>query len=255
MCSSLGMGAVLLLVLVSSSALVSSSSSTEDIVKEEFAKMKQFTLELFREQNMFTESKFEEKANLIRDSSSYSGPGHGFVKVFSHDTGGGLFSSQEEALNKNPDNPDAELFSILDQLEDYRDHEGILHFKLCYPEITGVGGGHCNEWTQTSNPLYYSTIQGFQAIALAFPHDGNKKPWQGLGRSFAKYSVLDDTPSDDTWWTAIGATAYSASEHIQSDDCIPGPLPHLVTKVELYISGGKNILCPLILELKCDRKT
>ena len=105
MCSSLGMGAVLLLVLVFSAAVVS--------------------------------------------SSSYSGPGHGFVKVFSHDTGGGLFSSQEEALNKNPDNPDAELFSILDQLENYRDHEGILHFKLCYPELTGVGGGHCNEWTQT----------------------------------------------------------------------------------------------------------
>ena len=193
MCSSLGMGAVLLLVLVVTSASV----------------------------------------------SSYSGPGHGFVKVFSHDTGGGLFSSQEEALNKNPDNPDAELFSILDQLEDYRDHEGILHFELCYPEITGVGGGHCNEWTQTSNPLYYSTIQGFQAIALAFPHDGNKKPWQGLGRSFAKYSVLDDTPSDDTWWTAIGATAYSAPEHIKSEeDCIPGPRTHMVTKVELYILGG-----------------
>ena len=172
-------------------------------------------------------------------SSSYSGPGHGFVKVFSHDTAGGLFSSQEGALSKNPDNPDAELFSILDQLEDYRDHEGILHFKLCYPEITGVGGGHCNEWTQTSNPLYYSTIQGFQAIALAFPHDGNKKPWQGLGRSLAKYSVLDDTPSDDTWWTAIGATAYSAPEHIKSEeDCIPGPRTHMVTKVELYILGS-----------------
>ena len=198
MCSSLGMGAVLLLVLVSSSALVSSSSS-----------------------------------------SSYSGPGHGFVKVFSHDTGGGLFSSQEEALNKNPDNPDAELFSILDQLEDYRDHEGILHFKLCYPEISGVGGGHCNEWTQTSNPLYYSTIQGFQAIALAFPHDGNNHPWRGLGRSQAKFSFLDDTPSDDTWWTAIGATAYSAPEHIKSEeDCIPGPRTHMVTKVELYILGS-----------------
>ena len=199
MCSSLGMGAVLLLVLVFSSVGMTSSSS----------------------------------------SSSYSGPGHGFVKVFSHDTGGGLFSSQEEALNKNPDNPDAELFSILDKLEDYQDHEGIFHFKLCYPEITGVDGGHCNEWTQTSNPMIHQNVLGFEAISLAFPQDGNNHPWGGLGRSFAKYSVLDDTPSDDPWWTAIGATAYSASEHIQSDDCIPGPLPHLVTKVELYISGAK----------------
>ena len=44
--------------------------STEDIVKEEFAKMKEFTLELFREQNKFIESKFEEQANLIRDQTA-----------------------------------------------------------------------------------------------------------------------------------------------------------------------------------------
>ena len=66
-------------------------------------------------------------------------------------------------------------------------------------------------------------------------------PWQGLGRSHAKYSALDDTPSEDTWWTAIGATAYSSPKHFQfKEDCIPGPLPHLVTKVELYISGAIN---------------
>ena len=185
--------------------------------------------------------------------SSYSGPGDGFVKVFSHDTAGGLFSSQEDAINKNPGNPDAELFSILDQLEDYRDHEGIFHFKLCYLEITGVCGGRCNEWTQASNPLYYSTIQGFQAISLAFPHDGNNKSWRGLGRSHANFSFLDDTPSDDTWWTAIGATAYSGPEHVQcedEDDCIPGPIPNLVTKVELYISGGKNQHIPLSIHIK-----
>ena len=41
----------------------------------------------------------------------------GFTKVFNHDTRGGVFSSQEDAANKNADDPDAYLFSILDQLE------------------------------------------------------------------------------------------------------------------------------------------
>ena len=44
--------------------------STEDIVKKEFEKMKEFNLELFREQNRFLESKFEQQANLIRDQTS-----------------------------------------------------------------------------------------------------------------------------------------------------------------------------------------
>ena len=193
---------------------------------------------------------------VLSSSSSYLGPGHGFVKVFSHDTAGGLFSSQEEALNKNPDNPDAELFSILDQLEDYRDHEGILHFKLCYPELTGVGGCHCNEWTQTSNPVISQNIEGFNAISIAFPQDGKRNSWAGLGRSPVGHrSFLDDTPSDYTWWTSIGATEYLYEKdviayiYLEERDLIgnishgilsygiPGPIPHLVSKVELFLSG------------------
>ena len=44
--------------------------STEDIVKEEFAKMKKFTFDLFREQNKFIENKFEKQADLIRDQTA-----------------------------------------------------------------------------------------------------------------------------------------------------------------------------------------
>ena len=55
----------------------------------------------------------------------------GFMKVFSHDTQGGLFSSQDEAASKNADKPfTAQLFSTLDQLENFRDREGNFHFKL-----------------------------------------------------------------------------------------------------------------------------
>ena len=79
-------------------------------------------------------------------------PAPQFVKIFNHDTSGGLFYSTQDALSKNPDNPDAKLFSVLNKLQDYRNHEGNFHFKLCYPEVAGASGGHCNEWFQSSNP-------------------------------------------------------------------------------------------------------
>ena len=85
------------------------------------------------------------------------------MQVFSHNTAGGLFSSQEDALSKNPGEPEADLYSVLDQLESLRSVEGSFHFKLCYPEVTGEAGGNCNEWTQTSNPATDSNIAGYQA--------------------------------------------------------------------------------------------
>ena len=85
------------------------------------------------------------------------------MQVFSHNTAGGLFSSQEDALSKNPGDPEADLYSVLDQLESLRSVEGSFHLKLCYPEVTGEAGGSCNEWTQTSNPATDSNIAGYQA--------------------------------------------------------------------------------------------
>ena len=58
-----------------------------------------------------------------------------FTKVFSHDTAGGLFTSSQDALSRNQDNPQASLFSTLDQLESYRNAEGNFHFKICYPNV------------------------------------------------------------------------------------------------------------------------
>ena len=44
------------------------------------------------------------------------------IKVFNHDSGaGGLFSTVEEAKNKNPDDPEAPLFSILYKLSSSSD--------------------------------------------------------------------------------------------------------------------------------------
>ena len=153
--------------------------------------------------------------------------------MFSHDIKGGLFSSQTDAASKNPNNSSADLFSILDQLEKYRGFDGNFTFKLCYPEVTwGDCGKKCNEWIQSSNPLTETTITGFRPISLAFPLNGHRGPWVGLGKNPSEWTqaAIDDHPTSSTWWSAIGAT----SLHYGG---IPGPV-HYNPAVTNTFEGG-----------------
>ena len=47
----------------------------------------------------------------------------GYVKIFGHDTAGGLFSSRADALTKNENNPDANLFSFFHLKIDPKSHQ------------------------------------------------------------------------------------------------------------------------------------
>ena len=173
--------------------------------------------------------KYEEESSLTS----------AFLKIFNHDIAGGFFSSPEEALRKHSNNSAALLFSVLDEIDQYKNEDGNYHLKLCYPELTGVGGGHCNEWTQTSNPVTDTTITGFQPITIAFTQNGYGEDWRGLGRSPDKYpaTLMDDAPSRPFWWTAIGATKDYAAAKLG----IPGPFEQkkYVNKIELYIKPGR----------------
>jgi len=174
--------------------------------------------------------------------SSDQGAGLEWIKVFSHNTDGGIFSGPEDALSKNSDDPTADLYSILDQLDKYKSDKGF-HFKLCYPELIGVyNGDGCNEWIQTSNPATDTTVTGFKAISLTFPYNSYMKDWDGIGKDIKKDTWLgafiDDSPNGDYFWTSIGAYQYHGSA-----STIPGPKSKtegenqfLVTKVELYVN-------------------
>ena len=71
----------------------------------------------------------------------------------------GFFKDKIEALNKNADNEDADIFSILYQLEQYRNCEGDFHFKLCYPGLAENYSFPCNEWKQFNNPAADSIVR------------------------------------------------------------------------------------------------
>ena len=161
----------------------------------------------------------------------------GYTKVFGHDISGGLFSLGDVG-NKNPDNPDAELFSILDQLETYRGNDGNFLFKICYPELT-MGGrqSHCNVWLQSSNPYTESIITGFKPVSLSFPFNGDGEDWQGLGlNEDTSKAWIDDAPSSSQWWMAIGAIS-------DENGKLPGPSNQddlMVTQVELFVSTSRQ---------------
>ena len=162
----------------------------------------------------------------------------GYVKIFNHDVSGGLFTTNDDVGRKNSGDPDNKLFSILDQLEDYRNSEGKFHFKLCYPELTwGRDGKTCNEWIQSSNPYTDTTITGFEEIFLAF----DLESWKGLGKNSNSNSnaFIDDSPSHGNWFTAIGAKSYWGGS-----DTIPGPRHPTdsaanspISIVKLYVKG------------------
>ena len=140
----------------------------------------------------------------------------GYVKIFGHNTAGGLFSDRADALSKNPDDPNANLFSNLAKLENYRGKDGNFQFKLCYPEV-----GKCNEWIQSSNPATETTIRGFGAISLDFTKNGAGGAWAGLGKSSSisyEETLIDDSPAARKWYCAIGSCA-----HFPQKPLIPGP--------------------------------
>ena len=51
--------------------------------------------------------------------------------MYALNTAGGLFANLEETKKKNVDDPEANLFSILYDLESMRNKDGDFHFKLC----------------------------------------------------------------------------------------------------------------------------
>ena len=167
--------------------------------------------------------------------------------MFNHDTRGGFFSNQDDVTSKNSDNPDAYLFSILDQLESYRGSDGNFTFLVCYPELKwGVDGKVCNEWIQSSNPLTETTITGLKAISLAFTITSYKKAWVGLGKGISQwpYAAIDDSPSQDNWWFAIGSTR-------KFNGGIPGPR-YRNEATHIQMGTVKNV--QLYVENPTDRK-
>ena len=119
-----------------------------------------------------------------------------WVKVFNHNTIGGMFSryDRDEVRNFNSDDPDADLYSILDQIENYR-IDGLFHIRFCYPEYTEEFP--CNEWTQSSNFLEETEVADYKQIRITYEKCYGDLDFAGLRKSTSNY------------WSFFVATCYS----------------------------------------------
>jgi hypothetical protein len=99
----------------------------------------------------------------------------------------------------NPENENAKLFSLLDQIESYRSNSGLLHFKLCYPDLNHL----FNDWTQSSNPVTDNVIENFTTISIQSNTAFN---FSGLGLDNSEYfNLMDSQPASLwDWWYSVG---------------------------------------------------
>ena len=112
-------------------------------------------------------------------------------------------------LISNPDNPDANTFSIIGDLceDDYRGADGKFQFKLVYT-YNGVPRDVLI-WKQSSW-LLESNIDGYEPLQI--PPEVRYRnnagvSFRGLGYNFAyrQYSLSDGTGSEHSWfWNSIG---------------------------------------------------
>ena len=140
-----------------------------------------------------------------------------------------MLQSDSQALSSKPEDQTAPLFSRLDQLEDFRREDGTFHFKVVYSELAGS-----NEWSQTSNPATETQIEGYQAVRLDYPTNGDRKPWAGLGLCAEHFgrTLICDSPAAKYWWMCIGCQDWFPEN---SNQTIPGPWQIFVKTVQLYV--------------------
>ena len=154
--------------------------------------------------------------------------------MFSHDVAGRFFLTLEDARSQNTDNPEADLYSILNQIEKYRKN-GVFHVRLCIPELASQYDFPCNEWTQSSNFAESYNVNDFKAIELTLK--GGSEDFAGLAlkppTTFV-HTLIAMVPGH--YWFAIGCQwgYWWGIYGIGS--------PHTdIAKIELFLAVGKVI--------------
>lgn len=117
--------------------------------------------------------------------------------------------------------PSSDNFAALDTLDNYRDVDGNLYFKLLYPNDGGEDTA--NKWRQSSNPTK-GPVTGYRPVSITH----NTFHWGGLEKNFGARCLLDGSVGNPSWWFAIGVKAPLFGGKY------PGP-GTLVDKIELWV--------------------
>jgi len=119
-----------------------------------------------------------------------TGPGWHLVFRQTYPT---LFNQEE--WSKNPNDPTAANFAILDQLDQFK-VDGKFKFKMSWPG----SGDQANIWTQTSHPVQTSGVANYVPVDVAYPGNG----WfNGLAKNYGGQAnaLLDGDKGGGDWYS------------------------------------------------------
>ena len=168
--------------------------------------------------------------------------GYRWLKIFYHDSIGGVFFKN---LDQTMNNLDPNLYSVLN-IVNYRykiNHYYV--FLLEYPDLAGS-----NHWKQSKIPWYNtevngSTAEGYTPINITW----NTHHWGGLVKSnnyFSCLTLMDGSAGTNYWWYALGVV--NSSQYYPK---YPGPNGILVNKSALWIRiDDLSVLNPITLSSK-----
>ena len=162
---------------------------------------------------------------LSQESDKSSSSSRGWELIFRQTAG--FYQSKDAWRLHNEDDPTNDNYSILENLEDYRDDDGKLHFKLVWPQSSTYTGNQ--EWKQTSNPVSATSggVSGYEAIDINY----TSQMWGGLEYNTGGSSLLDGSVNHGHWYYAVGSTGSWGAG-------IPGPESPGETRVELYVKSN-----------------
>lgn len=133
-----------------------------------------------------------------------------WLKVFRQDSSTGEFFSSTnnwaEARTTNSDNPQANKYSILNTVENYKLNDRYT-FKINYPNE-----GITNIWSQTNNPVNDDGTQGVSGY-IGIDIQTTANGWNGLEQYAAQTSTFLDGTLDprSNWYYAIGSRPWSGA--------------------------------------------
>ena len=123
--------------------------------------------------------------------------GGGWTKVFNHNIVDGYFADSTEAISKNISNPSANLYSILNQLDEFKANNRYI-FRINWP-----GYVQRNIWMQSSNPLISQPVAGYVPLSI----DTSTEGWGGIERDCTvgcSNTFMDGTIGTSNYFYAIG---------------------------------------------------
>lgn len=124
----------------------------------------------------------------------------GWTLIFNHKTVSGFFASAADATNKNQANPTADLYSILNKLEKFRNGDKFV-LKINWPAL---GPGR-NIWSQTVNPVTNPGMSPTRPVAgyipISIQYTDNY--WGGL-EQYGSDAFLDGSVMHSNYFYAIG---------------------------------------------------